>query len=448
MMKKLLLLGTAFLAINFAVKAQTVTVNDTMRYFFNKQFYKLPPATVHPVFKCTAALTTNTAITHVGSIFHNSDSIIVLGLQTQVLRPAVAASYQLGVAFRMYLCNVVAGVPVLPPIDSLLGHALATAQNTVLSAFGQYVGGTFNTPRKIGGDFAVLVRNVSTDASDTVLLFRTAGYTPTSTGVPNSNKFGEGLGVVRNAGTFHKTTNYSSPGFGAGTDYEFCIAPIVQYTFTTSQNESPVQSGACCWQVFTNTNTTNALVGNQQFNFDEFFRVFRPFDPNSFPSSFVADSVFAWNVGDGTPTFYTAHGVDSVHLAFLADKCNQFYTGTFISSLKTSWPGSPTYTSGITFTSSTVWCGGDTAGTGIPQIGALANLKIYPNPTSDRTTISGLQGSNTILVYDMVGQLVSTQMTDKELYVVDLTRLPRGNYMIRINSTQNGSSRVAKIFKE
>src|SRR4051812_22590897 len=98
MMKKLLLLGAAFFTAGLAVKAQsqpsgtvTVTITDTLDYFYNKQLYKLPvatgAATVHPIFKSKAMVNTNTFITHVGSIFKNSDTLNVYGLQSRVLRP-------------------------------------------------------------------------------------------------------------------------------------------------------------------------------------------------------------------------------------------------------------------------------------------------------------------------------------------------------------------------
>jgi len=74
-------------------------------------------------------------------------------------------------------------------------------------------------------------------------------------------------------------------------------------------------------------------------------------------------------------------------------------------------------------------------------------LKIYPNPTVDKTMISGLEGPNTISIYNMMGQLVATEVTTEEVFVVDLLKQPKGNYLIRINNSQN-NTRLVKIIRE
>jgi hypothetical protein len=455
-MKKLLLLCTAILAFGSASEAQVI--KDTLRYFQWKQWYILPAwttTTVNPIFKSNAAVTTNTAFTHVGSIFKNKTKVEIRGLEARCRRPAVSVTLvgQGGPPLRLYLCNVDAnGLPILPAIDSVQAGVL---DNTAFQ-YGQKVGGNLTTVRTVTTDFAVLIRNVSGKDGDTVFVLRTSGHTTTSTAAPTPwHKFGDGYGVVRNGGTFFKTINYNHPLFGIGTDYEFMVSPIVQYTLETSQIESPTQSGACCWQVFTNTNTSTPAWGSRQFNFNEFYRYwqspvipFQGFSTMNPPVNFTPDSIFTWVLGDGSPPYYSPSGVDSVHLAFVANKCNQFYNGNFTAKHQLmANRNSQTYSTSFTFTASTVWCGGDTASTGLLELGDLSSLKVYPNPTADKTTISGLKGRNSIYVYDMLGQLVSTQVTDKEVYVVDLLKQPHGNYMIRISSSDN-KTRVVKILKE
>ncbi len=453
-MKKLFLVFSAVLVVSMAAKAQTsktaqtatfVTINDTLRYFSNKQLYILPTNSVHPSLKLTAAVVTNTQITHVGSIFKNTCSVTVKGLEARVQRTPLTFS-QFGVATRLYLCNVSGGVPVFPPIDSVNVNTLSNNQ----AQFGQLVRGTFTANRVVTGDFAVLVRNVSGQDGDTIKIFRTAGYTSSATNAPApANKFGEGLGVIRFNGVFNSTTNYNHPAFGQGTDYEFCVAPIVQFDMEASQIESQTQAGACCWEVFTNTNTSVCGVQSHQFNFNEFYRKWRPLNSGSFPGPFTTDSTFTWNLGDGgSPKYYSAVGSNTVHLSFVF-KCNQQYTGSMVAKYRcmATTSLSASYSTALTFTSYAVYCGGDTDGTGIREMGWLNAVKIYPNPTADKTIISGLKGKSSILVYDLMGQLVSTQITDKETYVVDLLKQPRGTYILRISDTAN-HARMIKIMRE
>src|SRR6218665_1479706 len=243
-MKKLLLLCAAIFAFNTASNAQVI--NDTLRYFQWKQWYILPnwtTSTVTPIFKSNAAVVTNTGLTHVGSIFKNKTKVEISGLEALCRRPAVSVTLigQGGPPLRLYLCNVDAnGLPVFPPIDSVQAGVVS---NTAFQ-YGQKVGGSLTAVRTMTNDFAVLIRNVSGKDGDTVFVLRTSGHTATSTAAPTPwHRFGDGYGVVRNAGTFYKTTNYNHPLFGQGTDYEFMVAPMVQYTLETSQIESPTQSG-------------------------------------------------------------------------------------------------------------------------------------------------------------------------------------------------------------
>ncbi len=450
MMKKLLLLCVAIFAINTVTKAQLV--NDTLRYFWYKQNYLLPASSnsVHPFFKSRAAVQTNTYITHVGSIFRNKDTnLIVTGLEARVLRPNFTFSGVGGVPFRLYLCKLGSnGFPVMPPLDSISGKVQAT---TPLN-YGQYFGGTFtNTPINVKGDFAVLARCVAGQDGDTVKIFRTAGHTATSTTAPSpAYKFGEGLGVVRRGGQFVKTTNLNDPQFGTGTDYEFCVAPMVQFSLQVSQIASPTQEGACEWEVFTNTNTSSPEYTNKQFNFNQFYRAYKPFPGNSlYNTGFAPDSVLAWDLGDGQLPFYLNYGWDTIHLAYASGVSNQFFNGTVCGKYKQSAyscdPNVPSISTCITFTASTVWCN-DSAGSGIHEMGRLSRVKVFPNPTVDKTTITGLEGTNTIHIYNLMGQLVSVETTREEAVVVDLFKQPQGTYLIRLSNSDN-NSRLIKVIR-
>jgi hypothetical protein len=464
MMKKLLLLLTAVFAFNTAVKSQ-ITVNDTLRYFLYKQRYKLPAAssTVHPFFKSTPAVVSNTTITHMGSIFKNTDTLLkVYGLEARVIVPNTVFSgpQNGGVPFRLYLCNLnAAGLPILPAIDSVYTGLLAPASASVpgggplWSTVGQFAGGTFTAgPRTVRGNFAVLARCVSKQDGDSVFIFRTAGHTATSTTAPSAaHKFGEGLGVVRNGGTFFSTRNYNNPRFGVGTDYEFCVAPMVQFTMQVSQIESAIQEGACQWEVFSNTNTSSPELTNRQFNYNEFARQLRPFDAGSAMSTFVSDSVLAWDMGDGQAPFYLPPNRDTIQLLYGSGVFNVFRYGDLRGKYKQSAynvnPNVQSLMQMITFSASTVWCD-DSVGSGVHEMGPLAKAKIYPIPTVDKTIITGLDGgSNSISIYNMLGQLLATEVTRQDTYVVDLLKQPVGNYLLRITNDKN-NARLVKIIKE
>jgi hypothetical protein len=452
MMKKLFLLCIAIFAINSVARAQIV--KDTLRYFLYKQMYNLPMSvqstTIHPFFKSPPMVFTNTLITHVGSIFRNKDTnLLVTGLESRVLSTDDRFSGIQGVPFRLYLCDLVNNAIVFPPRDSISGKVPANEPKN----FGSYFGGTFtNTPVNVKGDFAVLARCVSTYDGDTVKIFRTNGHKKTSTTAPSANhKFGEGLGVIRKGGVFFPTTDFADPRFGPGTDYEFCLAPMVQFSLQVSQIESPTQEGACEWEVFTNTNTSSPELTNRQFNFNEFYRQLKPFHPASTMNGFAVDSVLTWDMGDGQTNFYyLPAGKDTVVLCYCSGVSNMFFTGSMCGKYKQAAyntdPNYPSLSPCISFTASTVWCN-DSAGSGIHEMGRLSKLKIYPNPTVDKTIISGLEGPNTINIYNMMGQLVATEVTTDEVFVVDLLKQPKGNYLIRINNSQN-NTRLVKIIRE
>lgn len=444
-MKKLLLLCSAVFALQFVGQSQVIT--DTLTYFLKKQRYKepLPPSsTVHPTFKSSAGTVINTQFTHVGSIFGNRSTVVVNGLEAMAKRPVLVVSDNGKVPTRLYLANVVNGLPVFPLLDST---ALLTT-DTYLPQ-GQIVGGPLlHGPKVVNGSFAVLIRCVSLQEGDTIEVFRTNGHHINSTTAPTpGHKFGEGLGVVRYQSQFWPTTNFNHPYFGSGTDYEFCVAPRVTYTLDVSQNENPIQYGVCCWQAFTNTNTSHSAWTSPQFNFTEFNTHLKPFNAN-FPGV-PNDSALVWFMGDGSPCVTPMPGTDIVPLCACGGQCNQIhYDGVVRGNFKKIHPDNPStvHTASISFMSSMVWCN-DTAGTGFNELGPLANVKIYPNPVVDKTTISGLKGNNTIQVYNMIGQLILTQRTQLEEVQIDLSKEATGNYMIRISDAEN-NSRGVKIIKQ
>lgn len=75
------------------------------------------------------------------------------------------------------------------------------------------------------------------------------------------------------------------------------------------------------------------------------------------------------------------------------------------------------------------------------------SINVYPNPAVNSiSTISGLVGTNDIMVINMVGQSVKSFKTSQETAELDLSGLPSGNYIIKITG-DNKQTRMVKIMK-
>jgi hypothetical protein len=61
--------------------------------------------------------------------------------------------------------------------------------------------------------------------------------------------------------------------------------------------------------------------------------------------------------------------------------------------------------------------------------------------------VYGLDGKNTILIYNMVGQLVLSQITEKDSIKIDLSKHPEGTYLLRILNADN-KFKIVKIINQ
>lgn len=453
-MKTFLLSGFLILGLHLFLTSQNeqrpannnFLVNDTLRYFLNKQRFKLPVSATTPIYKLLSTTHENPAVIYVGSVFKNKDTCLrVTGLETYIRQYYINSDLPPPIPLRLYLCNVVNGSPVFPPIDSVQKPVFKTV-NAV-----QYSGATFTSsiPRIVKGDFAVLARNFSPYFYDSLNILRTAGHTATSTTAPSqAYKFGEGLSVLVRNGVCYKTTDLIDPQFGPGTDYEICVAPMVSFSLQVSQRKSPQQEGACAWALFTNTNTSSPELTNRQFNFNEFYRRLKPFDPTTGMPSVWPDSVLWWNMGDGQQPYYLPPDKDTIQLAYASGVSNTLFAGSITGRYKQSVYQlyAPTIVATTAFTANTVWCN-DSLGSGTDEAGSFAGLKIYPNPTTEKITINGLSGPNTVMMFNMLGQLLYSERTTRETLVVDLLKQPQGCYQIKINNSQN-NTRFVKIVRQ
>jgi len=309
--------------------AMTIFTSDTLRYFLNKHYYRNSlsgtPTPNTQYFTLSQPYPNNAlVISHCGGVFMNTSSITVTGLEGIVTRRANAVSQT--IPLKLYLCNVNAlNMPILPPLDSVT--AVSSSTNN-----GAWIGGNFTTPVNVTGNFAVLFRNATTTAGDTLGLFINNACTPTST-CPTARKYGEGLGVMRINGNFQTNTNT----FGTGTDYEFIVAPRVQFNYSSGIT---VLSPTVCLNGFgflNNATSPMNLVENRQFNFNKFAAVWGALSNTLLP---ITDSIYNWTftgspsgpvtTKDATPLF----NANGVQMASLAVKYNKSRAGGLLASVQ------------------------------------------------------------------------------------------------------------------
>ena len=82
----------------------------------------------------------------------------------------------------------------------------------------------------------------------------------------------------------------------------------------------------------------------------------------------------------------------------------------------------------------------------VPQTEGIDNtesvsLSVYPNPTTNMVTVSGIEGSSTAMLFDMRGSLVAT-FAINGVTRLDLSRISNGVYMLHVADS------VVKIIKE
>ena len=144
---------------NLNNKIATASINDTLHYFYNKHYYRniangTPTSPNTQFYTLSAPYPGALSISHCGSIFLNSSSLTVNGLEGIVYKNTSAPSQNVPV--KLYLCNLNAlNLPIFPPLDSITTNVPNTPNG------GIWVGGNFTTPIVMNGKFAVLFKNES-----------------------------------------------------------------------------------------------------------------------------------------------------------------------------------------------------------------------------------------------------------------------------------------------
>lgn len=402
---------------NSNAKSSTIIVGDTLWYFFNKHFYRNPASTGYFTVK-SPYTSTAVALDRFGCRFQNSGNLSITGLEAVLSRQATSPSASITV--RVLLYNVTAGLPVLPALDSITAVVTGTAAT--------FVGGNFTTPKFVSGDYAVMYRPVISVAGDTIRAWMNNAYTATATAGTANQKYGEGFGLVRASGTMLSMTGT----FGAGTDYEFLVAPRVGFQATASQS-SPAGT-MCTNNLYTFNNTSSYWLGHRQYNLNQFYRQWKPF--GNLTNAIIPDSVYTWNFGDGTGNFYTTTGNPNLnHMYTVAGT----YNGTLTAKYQKMSDIGITLTDAANFSKTISTCAGITAYSGVEAV------VIYPNPSSNGSVnIANLPSESSIDVVNMLGQSVYKATANAGNYSADLSTLPKGSYFVKINSN-NEKTKIVKL---
>ncbi len=265
------------------------TVSDTLHYYYNKNFWLNPPGQWNQFYywEMPSATASLNGVTHMGSIFQNSVSITVHGLEGMVMKNP--ASTSAGVPIKFYLHYLNATNQPLPPIDS----AVATVTGTTGAYF---VGGLLTSPKTVTANFAVSMKSEPIASTDTAYLFMTAGYHPTATATgTNVVKYGENFGRLRYLGNWQTTGNV----FGAGTSREMIVAPWVTFNYEAGIT---VNTPSICNNSigsFANASTPQSLIENRQFNFNKFASYWDALYTNTV--TLTTDSIYDWMFTGASP---------------------------------------------------------------------------------------------------------------------------------------------------
>jgi hypothetical protein len=355
---------------------------------------------------------------------------------------------------------------------------IASANVTLTTIPTSYVA-TLSSPVTVTGNYAVAIKNTS--LTDTVLVFMNNA---------NDTTYGEGLGYLNAGGWLPPSV------FGATKAFEALTAPVISTTINTDflvSPSSPICVGTTL--VLSNITTPMSTLMNRMYNYGAF---------NAFWNA-VPDSIFAWDMDDGSPLIWTSStshtfgtaGVDTITLYTLGglltsciDSKELYMTvepnpvagftsdgslSPMFSFINTStdatsytWDfgdGSPTdnstnpthvygpgtYTVTLDATNS---CGTVTTTdvivvlpTGIKELNEN-QLSIYPNPSTGTISIALENAALSLIeVYNVLGEKVYSESFAALRKELDLSSLDAGMYSIRIRNPELSVSRQLILTK-
>jgi hypothetical protein len=409
---------------SFAAKTNAnAIVTDTLWYFFNKHSYRNTPANANSfyTFKNAPTYTATNAINSGGAVFLNpGGNVLVSGAEAIVLRQSNAPSTPVPV--QLSLWNVTAGLPT--------GAAVASCTAGVsTSTSGVFIGCNFSAPQLVVGDYAIVMRNLSTNNADTIRMFMNNARTGTSSAT-SAEKFGEGLGILGVGATFGttwaKTTNVFN-GASFGSDFEFIVAPRVTYSFTANHNSTV--AAVCNTSSITYVNTTTGFASHRQYNLNKFAKSWAPF---SNTITITADSVYTWNWGDASTSYqespthqYTVATSGNVNdqLIVKLQKMSDYFGTTVVDNK--AWTVSVTI-----------------CNVGLTENNIENQFAVYPNPATDKVVVmlNNANKDTQIQILNAIGQVVLTRTNLTEKNELNTESLSKGVYFVRVSNGKESST--------
>jgi hypothetical protein len=216
----------------------------------------------------------------------------------------------------------------------------------------------------------------------------------------------------------------------ADTDFEYLVAPRVAF------NASAVQASAsgtlCTGTAYTFTNNSSYQLGHRQYNLNEFYRMWRPFNNTV---TITPDSVYTWNFGDGTGPMYTTSGIPNIAHTYTAAGV---YTGTLTAKYQRMAD------SGVKLQDATTFAKGVAVCAGIQVLAGVEAVNVYPNPSTGLVYIANLPSESNIEVLNMLGQSVYSSKANQGNFTADLSTLPNGSYFVKISAV-NEKTKIVKL---
>lgn len=421
--------------------AANVIVQDTNWYVVDKHTYRNTAANAGSFYTYKVAATyTGNSINSGGAVFINGGNMIVSGAEGIVIRQATAPST--AVPVRLYVFNVTAGFPS--------GAALASCTTAIASTtIGNYVGCNFASTVLVTGDFAIVMKNVSANPNDTIRLFMNNARTATANISPSApeQKYGEGYGIFCYGAVFPGTWDNTTDVFtltapNTGSDFEFCVAPRVTYTYTANHASTTMTTCNTAGVVYINTTSPNAL--SRQWNLNRFFKLWKPFSNAAALAASVQDSAVTWNFG-GSPAV-TDYNDSPTHFYNIAPPGPTAVNDQLIIKLQKM----SDYSSGNTVLDNKAWTVTVTiCNVGLTENSLTTQVGVYPNPATDKVTVYVNNATNDtqIQVLNALGQVVITRNNLTEKNELNTESLTKGIYFVRVGSGKSFTTTKLVISK-
>jgi len=269
-------------------------ISDALHYYMNKYYFMSGNTNLisYPTFSSNATgVSSATNITYCGSSFNipAGETVTVTGLEAYAYKGNTHVNQNVPIHLYLFKINSATGLPEQEPVDSVVTLVGPTTVTTLTLVDGNFTSTTSLSNRIMTGGFAVGIRNMSLASGDYANFIHTASTTQTNSTSAAATKYGEGKGFVMFNGIFYSTTNFTVyPGFGAGTDYEFMVAPRVAYEVQASHllppsvyaSSEPTPLDTICTRTeLTFTNTSSPFFENVQYNPNQFYRKWNTFSP-------------------------------------------------------------------------------------------------------------------------------------------------------------------------